>query len=137
MNNIFTKISIIIVMAITVLGSNIALAVGTSDIDSKLLPNITGSFEQEQKPELAAVGELPRVDFPEVAATVIKYILSLAMVFTFVALIVSAIFYLTAQGEEENIKKAKDIVIYLIIGMGIMAAAYAITIGISQFQFLS
>ena len=137
LNEITTKA----VLIISFISSKTVFAVTQADIDQKLLFNPGGvgikGVQAELFPEEAAVGALPKVDFPEIAATAIKYVLSLAMVLTFIALIVAAIFYLTAQGEEEQIKKAKDIIIYLIIGMAIIAAAYAITMGISQFQFLS
>lgn len=131
------KLAIATMVLGTIIFGNIAFAAITeADIDTKLLPRPSGQ-DQFYSAEDIQVGKLPKVDFPSISATAIKYVLSLSMVLTFVALIVAGIFYLTAQGEEEQINKAKDIIIYLIIGMAIIAASYAITIGISQFQFLS
>lgn len=92
--------------------------------------DITSKFK-----ELTNIGNLPDVSFESVASTVIKAVLGWAMLLTIIALVVAAIYYLQSQGQEEDITKAKNILIYLVVGMLIMAAAYGIVSGISKFQF--
>lgn len=87
--------------------------------------------------ELKAVGALPSVTINSAMTTIIKTILGWAMIITLVAIVVTGIFYLISMGKEEDISKAKDIIIYLIIGMAIMAASYGIVSGISEFNFFN
>ncbi len=47
----------------------------------------------------------------------------------------AGVYYLKSRGQEEDITKAKTIIIYIIIGVTIMAAAYGVITGISQFNF--
>jgi hypothetical protein len=91
--------------------------------------------EEEKYEELTPVSDLPRLSLEETLATIIKVILAMAGSLTIIALVVTGIFYLTARGEEEEITKAKNILKYLVIGMAIIAAAYGIVAGISQFEF--
>jgi len=81
--------------------------------------------------------QLPDVTAPELVTVVIKYILRLAAMLTMIALIVTAIYYLISMGKEEDISKAKNIMIYLIIGIIIIAASYGIVTGLSQFDFFT
>jgi len=85
--------------------------------------------------ELKAVQNLPDITPQQIIASIIKTILGWSMLIALAAIIVSAIYYLNARGKEEDISKAKNIIIYLIIGMAIMAAAYGIITGIAQFKF--
>jgi len=87
--------------------------------------------------ELDAVGNLPEIGIEGAMTTVIKTILGWAMIITVVALVIMGIYYLISMGNEEDISKAKDIILYLIIGMAIMAAAYGVVAGISQFDFFN
>ena len=80
------------------------------------------------------IAKLPEVTIQSGIATVIKAILRAAMLLTIAAISVSAMYYLTSRGKEEDITKAKDIILYLIIGMAVMAAAYGIVAGITRFN---
>lgn len=81
------------------------------------------------------VKDLPDVSLESIMATIIKALLGWSMIFTIVAIVVSAMYYLISQGKEENVSKAKNIILYLVIGMAIMAGAYGIISGITQFNF--
>lgn len=143
MKNILTKLVLTIatVMAIMPLAyaSNI-----DAQVDS-LLPRpgeesgIAGPGGQaaitEKYNELEAVGNLPKITIQAAMTSVIKTILGWAMIITLVALVVMGIYYLISMGNEEDLSKAKNILLYLIIGMAIMAAAYGVVAGVSQFDF--
>jgi len=81
------------------------------------------------------IQNLPDVSLESAGATVIKTLLGWSMLFTIIAIVVAAMYYLTAQGKEENLSKAKNIILYLIIGLAVMAGAYGIVTGITQFKF--
>lgn len=99
-----------------------------------LLPRPTKINDKEVK-ELKAVADLPEISDRAFFTTAIKTILGLSMVLTLVAVIVIAIYFVYAQGSDEDISKAKDILLYLIIGMAVMAGAYGVISGIAQFEY--
>jgi len=84
--------------------------------------------------EAEQVAFLPDVSLESAATTVIKSILGWGTIFTIIAVVVAGIYFIIGRGEEEDITKGKDILLYLIIGMAIMASAYAIVSGIVQFK---
>lgn len=90
----------------------------------------------EKLPDAAEIVEgLPVVTIEVAIATTIQTILGWAMLITIIAIVVAAIYYLKSQGKEEDLSKAKNIIVYLIVGMAIMAAAYGIVTGIAEFDF--
>ncbi len=109
-----------------------------SDINiNELLPRI-GEYDKDtatKYPEIGNVTNLPELTDTALFMNVIQIILGWSMLITLIALVVAAIYYLISRGKEEDITKAKDIIIYLLIGMGIMSAAYGIVVGITQFRF--
>ncbi len=60
-------------------------------------------------------------------STIITGVLSLAGTVFLVLTVYAGILWMTAQGKEEQVTKAKDIVTQAIIGLAITLAAYAIT----------
>lgn len=81
------------------------------------------------------IATLPDVTSDDVFRTVIKTILGASMLLTIVAIVMAGSYYIQSQGQEEDITKAKNIILYLVIGMVIMAAAYGLVSGIIQFKF--
>jgi hypothetical protein len=66
-------------------------------------------------------------DFAGSVSTVIVGVLSLAGTIFLVLTVYAGILWMTAQGNDEKVTKAKDIVTQAIIGLAITLAAYAIT----------
>ncbi|OGH90171.1 MAG: hypothetical protein A2537_03725, partial [Candidatus Magasanikbacteria bacterium RIFOXYD2_FULL_36_9] len=66
-------------------------------------------------------------DFAGSISTVIVGVLSLAGTIFLVLTVYAGILWMTAQGNEDQVTKAKDIVTQAIIGLAITLAAYAIT----------
>lgn len=66
-------------------------------------------------------------DFEGSISTIIIGVLSLAGTIFLVLTIYAGILWMTAQGKEEQVTKAKDIITQAIIGLAITLAAYAIT----------
>lgn len=89
----------------------------------------------EDYPEVEAVRNLPRITIEGALATVVKTLLGWSMIFALGAIIVSALYYLISRGKEEDTAKAKQIILYLVIGIAIMAAAYGVVTGLTQFDF--
>lgn len=133
---LLTSLSIILLLAINI--NYVAYAV---DIE-KLVPrsgekddSVSSAKNIEKYPEVGNVAKLPELSETALVTETIKLILGWAMLIALIALVAASIYYLTARGKEEDITKAKDITFYLVIGMAIMAAAYGIVVGISQFKF--
>ena len=66
-------------------------------------------------------------DLPTAISTVIKAVLSLVGTIFLALTIYAGILWMTAQGEEEKAKKARDIITMAVIGLVIIMSAYAIT----------
>lgn len=81
------------------------------------------------------IAALPDITLEDTIAVSIKTVLGWAMIFTIVAVVVAGAYYIQSRGNEDDIKKAKDILRYLAIGIAIMAAAYGIVAGLAQFEF--
>ncbi|MBU1152115.1 hypothetical protein KJ632_04805 [Patescibacteria group bacterium] len=110
-------------------------AASTDDIFNHI--DITASDSQAEQALLNAEN-LPELTTPQAAiASGVQLILGWSMFLALIAIIAAAIFYLIAQGNEEEAKKAKDIIKYLVIGAAIISSAYAIVIGISKFDFFT
>lgn len=66
-------------------------------------------------------------DFATSVGTVIKGVLSLVGTIFLVLTVYAGILWMTAQGSEEKVNKAKNIIQAAVIGLFIVMAAYAIT----------
>ena len=66
-------------------------------------------------------------DLPVMIGTGIGIILGLLGILFVILTVYAGFLYLTAQGEETNVKKAKKILTQAVIGMVIIVSSYAIT----------
>lgn len=73
-------------------------------------------------------------NYPKFYAAATKILLGAASVLVVVGFFSAGVVYLSAQGNEETIKKAKSILLYTLLGILIIAAAYGITYGIAQLK---
>lgn len=103
------------------------IAININDLVPKPTP-ATGA-------QTGAVGDLPDINLLQFLSIPIRTILGWTMIFTIAALVGAGIYYIIARGNEDETKKAKDILFYLVIGMAIIGGAYGIVAGISQFEF--
>lgn len=84
--------------------------------------------------DISNVQKLPEVNLEGGLTLAIKAMLRSAMYLTIIAIVVAAMYYIISRGKDEDMTKAKDIILYLVIGMVIIAAAYGIVAGITQFN---
>ncbi len=66
-------------------------------------------------------------DLPTSVGTIVQAVLSLLGTIFFILTIYAGVLWMTAQGKDEQVKKAKDIIQAAIIGLAVVLAAYAIT----------
>ncbi|KKQ67875.1 MAG: hypothetical protein US89_C0013G0045 [Candidatus Peregrinibacteria bacterium GW2011_GWF2_38_29] len=67
-------------------------------------------------------------------ASATKLMMGLATILVVVGFFVAGVMYVTAQGNEEVTKKAVNIMMYTVVGVIIIAAAYGIVIGITKLK---
>lgn len=95
-------------------------------------------FETIVKPTDPSVKNLPvYLENPLVglASKVIEFLLISTGLVLFVALVVSAVLMVAAQGEDEQITQAKKTLTYTVIGLVIISLSYALIHGIIEFDF--
>jgi len=98
-----------------------------------LLPKFTdpkgqGGIEEELK----TYSSLTSASWTQIVASVIKTILFVAGALVMIGLLVVGA--MTGSSNEENITKARKILIYLVIGIILISVSYAVVSGISQFN---
>lgn len=99
----------------------------------KQLPETSGTAK-----DFAAqdnVTKLPDLTLEQVVGNAVKTVLKVTMYLTIISIVVAAVYYIISLGKEEDLTKARNIILYLVIGMAIISAAYAFTFGISKFNF--
>lgn len=74
-------------------------------------------------------------DWQTLISAAIKLLLSIAGVLAFIAFTAAGIMMVSARGNEDQIKKGKDILIWSILALAVIATSYAIVLGITQLQF--
>jgi hypothetical protein len=85
--------------------------------------------------KLTLVGNLPRSDWGVIMGQVIVLVLAVTGSLAFAAFTYGGVMMVTAQGNEEQIRKGKNILFYSILALAIIAASYGIVTGISQLKF--
>lgn len=96
--------------------------------NSKLLTNPPdGPFKNVPKGDL----------FSQTAAGIIRIILEITGYLLFAAIVVAAIMLITARGKEDGLKKGKEILKYSVMGLIIIAIAYAVIYGVASLDFFN
>jgi hypothetical protein len=83
------------------------------------------------------IASLPDEDYQTVVARVVYYALVVANILAFVSFLVAGVFMIMSMGNDEDIKKAKEIFTYTVIAMIICATALALVVGITKLQFFT
>lgn len=103
--------------------------------------NLLPTFENKPIPngkgiekELIDYSNLTNASWTQIVTSVIKTILFVAGALVMIGLLVVGAMFLTGSSNEENITKARKILIYLVIGIILISVSYAVVSGISQFD---
>ena len=75
---------------------------------------------------------LSKADVPSVIGSVIGAVLSFVGVLFLGLMIYGGLLWMTAQGNEQQVTKAKDLIVSAVIGLVIVMSAYAITAFVGQ-----
>jgi len=71
----------------------------------------------------------------QILGNVIKFILAITGTLAFISFTAGGILMVSAQGKEEQIKKGKQVLIWSILALAIIATSYALVLGVSSLQF--
>jgi hypothetical protein len=107
---------------------------GQTGVCTNLIDALTQRTSNASNPDSQALKTLPDVSLEGGMTLAIKAMLRSAMYLTIIAIVIAAIYYIISRGKDEDMTKAKDIILYLVIGMAIIAAAYGIVSGVAQFN---
>ncbi|MBD3157047.1 hypothetical protein GF369_04445 [Candidatus Peregrinibacteria bacterium] len=136
---------LILIMALTITGTTFAdngnsnettsIKTNTPNID-----NLIYTFETEGTDEATTtdyIASLPDADPGLVLGQITYYALVIANILAFIAFLVAGIFMIISQGNDEQLGKAKSILMYTIIAMAVCATALAIVTGVTQLDFFN
>jgi hypothetical protein len=102
---------------------------GLSVLPTLALPLAARAQLSEAQDDLDDIGDALGVqsDLPTIVGASINVLLGILGIVFVVLVVYSGFLYLTSQGEETNVKKAKKLLGQSIIGLVIIVAAYAIS----------
>jgi hypothetical protein len=142
--NKIKKILILIAMSFTMIATAYAnngnegeggMKINKPDIDTLIY-----TFETEGTDEATTtdyIASLPDAEPGLILGQITYYALVVANILAFLAFIVAGIFMIISQGNDEDLGKAKSILMYTIIAMVICATALAIVTGVTQLDFFN
>lgn len=125
---IFSSLFLLIFSLLTAFGASAQSADATLD-GLKTTANKVTAFKDQAK----QTDDVSRNFIQTGAGQIIGTVLSFVGVIFLILMIYAGIMWMTAQGNEQQVTKAKDLLINSIIGMIIIFAAYAITAFVGNF----
>ena len=133
MKKIAKLILISLVIASSVISFSLVQAEDTQNV--KLTPDF-GVSVSSQDSKIKYVDALPNDSWQVVLSGVIQLILGVTGSLAFVAFTVGGVMMVTSQGNEEQITKGKGVILYSVLALVIIAASYAIVLGITQLNLI-
>lgn len=97
----------------------------------------TFSYEKRntEGTKIGYVKALPKGSTQEVLGGIIKFILGITGTLALISFSYAGIMFITAQGDETHLTKAKKMLFWSILALAIIATSYAIVLGVSQLKF--
>ncbi len=125
---------ILISIIISALFASLAMA--------QLVPQI--EYPQEANPQASKInlvknlpfaGDTGKAAWPVVLSQVIQLVLGVTGSLAIIAFTTGGVMMVAAQGSEEMISKGKDIIFWSVLALLIIAASYALVLGVTQLEF--
>lgn len=110
--------------------SNVAIAAA-----QQLTPTVQTPAGSSGPTKIALVENLPRAEWPVIVSGIVQIILGITGSLAFIAFTVGGVMFITAQGSEDRLTKAKSIIYWSIAALLVIAASYALVLGVTQLQF--
>lgn len=110
-----------------VLAAVMCLAVVFTAVSPVSLPVYAGSKDEVQNgADMANGGGGSNQNLPDIITTIINVMLFIAAALAVIMIIYGGIRYITAHGDEKQVKVAKDTIVYSVTGLIIAILAYAL-----------
>jgi Na+-driven multidrug efflux pump len=121
---------------------NLSLMVGMVSLVFSMLfmPMMAVQAETDPMEQLETVGEesgLPEQDLPELVARIIQWVIGIIGVVLVALFVYGGVVYATSIGNEERVDTGKKIMLYAIIGVVIIAIAFAVSSYVIQALFVN
>lgn len=84
---------------------------------------------------VSGIASRTSADWPVILAGVIQFVLGITGALAFISFTYAGVMMVSARGNEEQIKKGKEILVWSIIALAIIATSYALVLGVSQLNF--
>jgi hypothetical protein len=128
----------LIICMFTLIGTNLAFAQGGTSLPTttngvNFLPELTTTGTTASK--LGLVKNLPKANWTVAIGTVINIVLAVTGSLAFLSFTYGGIMMVTAEGDEAKYKKGRSVILMSVLALIIIAASYAIVLGISQLNF--
>jgi len=124
------SLALVLVIAGSLVAANICYA---GELFQLAPPPTTDNPKAPSK--IALVYNLPKGDWTQIMAQVINLVLGISGSLAFAAFTYGGVMMVTAQGNDEQIRKGKNILYWSLLALAIIAASYGIVVGITQLQF--
>ena len=97
----------------------------------------TFSYEKRKTEgtKIGYVKALPKGSTQEIIGGIIRFLLGITGALAFISFTYAGIMFVTAQGDEAHLTKAKKTLFWSILALAIIATSYAIVLGVSQLKF--
>jgi hypothetical protein len=120
---------------------NLSLMVGMVSLVFSMLfmPLMSVQAETDPMEQLETVGEesgLPEQDLPELVARIIQWVIGIIGVVLVALFVYGGVVYATSIGNEDRVDTGKKIMLYAIIGVVIIAIAFAVSSYVIQALFV-
>ncbi len=97
----------------------------------ELYPSVV-QIEGETGSKISYLGRLPGGDWRYILSNIIQMILGITGSLALISFTVGGVMMITGQGNEETLSKAKGIMLWSVAALVIIAASYAVVLGITQ-----
>lgn len=110
-----------------VLAAVMCLAMAFTAVSPVSLPVYADAKDEVKKgADMTNSGGSAKQDLPDVITTIINVMLFIAGALAVIMIIYGGIRYITAHGDEKQVKVAKDTIVYSVVGLIIAIIAYAL-----------
>jgi hypothetical protein len=111
-----------------------ALAVTTQDL-FRPFQYTSGAPADSKINIISNISKQTEGDWPTILGAVIRFVLAITGALAFISFTYAGVMMVSARGNEEQIKKGKDILLWSIFALIIIATSYALVLGVSQLKF--
>ena len=110
-----------------VLAAVMCLAMAFTAVSPVSLPVYADAKDEVKKgADMTNSGGSAKQDLPDIITTIINVMLFIAGALAVIMIIYGGIRYITAHGDEKQVKVAKDTIVYSVVGLIIAIIAYAL-----------